>query len=139
VHRFPSLQPVPSSLLGFEHEPVDELHVPAVWHESEAVHTTGLLPVHAPPWQLSVCVQALPSLQEVPLVAAGFEQAPVEELHVPTVWHWSEAVHTTRLLPTQAPDWQVSVCVQASPSLQGTPDRGEDEHAPVDGLHVPAE
>jgi hypothetical protein len=70
-------------LFGFEHKPVDELHVPAVWQESEAVHTTGLLPVHTPAWQLSVCVQALPSVQEVPLFAAGLEHVPEEELHVP--------------------------------------------------------
>jgi hypothetical protein len=39
----------------------------------------------------------------------------------------------------QAPDWQVSVCVQALPSLQETPESGEDEHTPVDRSQVAAE
>jgi hypothetical protein len=42
-----------------------------------------LLPLHVPLWHVSVCVQALPSLQLVPLVAAGFEHVPVPLLHVP--------------------------------------------------------
>ena len=35
---------------------------------------TGLAPVHVPAWQESVCVQASPSVHEVPSGAAGFEQ-----------------------------------------------------------------
>jgi len=35
---------------------------------SEAVHVTGFEPVHVPLWHVSVCVQALPSLQAVPFV-----------------------------------------------------------------------
>ena len=54
------------------HNPVALSQVPAVWHRSEAVHTTGLPPVHAPVWQVSVWVQALPSLHAVPLAFAGF-------------------------------------------------------------------
>jgi hypothetical protein len=34
----------------------------------------GLLPVHAPAWQLSLCVQALPSEQAVPLATTKFVQ-----------------------------------------------------------------
>jgi hypothetical protein len=63
------------------------LHVPATWHWSEAWHTTGFAPVHVPPVQLSVCVHASPSLQLVPLGAAGFEQRPVSGSHVPAAWH----------------------------------------------------
>jgi hypothetical protein len=66
-------------------------------------------------------VQALPSLQVVPFAAAGFEQAPVDGLQVPAVWHWSCAVHVTGLPPVQTPAWQVSVCVQAFPSLHTVP------------------
>jgi hypothetical protein len=55
----------------------------------------GLLPVHAPDWHVSVCVQALPSLQVVPLAAVGLEHTPVEGLQVPATWHWSLAVHLT--------------------------------------------
>src|SRR5258706_6584169 len=47
--------------------PVPGLHVPALWPWSGAAQTTGLAPVQAPVWQVSVCVQALPSLQVVPL------------------------------------------------------------------------
>ena len=51
------------------------------------MHTTGFDPVHTPVWHVSVCVHALPSLHAVPFGAAGFEQAPVPELHVPATWH----------------------------------------------------
>jgi hypothetical protein len=116
-----SLHAVPSVLSGFEHTPVLVLHVPALWHWSEAVQTTGLLPVHVPLWQVSVCVHALPSLHAAPLVLLGFEHTPVLGLHVPAVWHWSEAVQTIGLLPTHVPAWHVSVCVQALRSLQLVP------------------
>jgi hypothetical protein len=120
VHAFPSLQPVPSIFAGVEQTPVVVLQVPTSWHWSNAVHTTGLLPLHTPAWQVSVCVHAFPSLQLVPSAFAGFEQTPVAGLHVPAVWHWSGAGHTTGLLPLQAPAWQVSVCVHAFPSLHET-------------------
>jgi len=67
------------------------------------VQTTGLLPVQTPLWQVSVCVQALPSLQALPLVFTGFEHVPVAESQVPAAWHWSEAVQTMGLLPVHAP------------------------------------
>jgi len=88
---------------GFEHAPVAVLHVPAVWHWSGVGHTTGLLPVQSPAWQVSVCVQAFPSLQSVPLAAVGFEHAPVEVSQVPATWHWSEAVQVFGLAPVQVP------------------------------------
>jgi hypothetical protein len=44
---------------------------------------------------VSVCVQALPSLQPAPLALAGLLQTPVPGLQVPAVWHWSLAAHTT--------------------------------------------
>ena len=83
VHALPSLHEVPSGALGFVQVPVAGLHVPATWHCSLAVHVTGLVPVHVPAWHVSVCVQALPSLHDVPLAAFGFEQAPVAGSHVP--------------------------------------------------------
>src|SRR5438876_5695839 len=82
---------------------------------------TGLRVVQVQDWHVSVCVHALPSLQAVPLAAFGFEQTPVDVLQVPATWHWSEAVQTTGFEPVQVPDWQVSVCVQALPSLQAVP------------------
>jgi hypothetical protein len=83
VHALPSLHALPSGLAGFEQVPVAGLQVPALWHWSCAVHTTGLLPVQVPVWQVSVRVQALPSLQALPLGLAGFEHAPVAGLQVP--------------------------------------------------------
>src|SRR5438876_1181443 len=74
-------------------------------------------PTQLPFWQASSVVQALPSLQAVPLGFAGFEHLPVAGSQVPAVWHWSEAAQTTGLLPVQSPLSQVSVCVQALPSL----------------------
>ena len=78
---------VPFAAAGFEHAPEAGSQVPAAWHWSLAVHATGLAPVHAPFWQLSVWVQALPSLQVVPFVAVGFEQLPLPGSHVPATWH----------------------------------------------------
>src|SRR6059036_2889399 len=121
VQALPSLQAVARVLVvGAEHMPVAGLQVPGWWHWS-AVQTTGLAPTQLPSWQVSVCVQALPSLQAVPLVlVVGAEHTPVAGLQVPGSWHWF-AVQTTGLAPTQPPFWQVSVCVQALPSLQAVP------------------
>jgi hypothetical protein len=83
VHAFPSLHAAPLLAVGFVHAPVLALHVPATWHWSLAVQVTGLEPAHAPFWQASVCVHALPSLQVVPLDAVGFEHAPLLGLQVP--------------------------------------------------------
>src|SRR5439155_1220556 len=121
VQALPSLQALPLAFGGLEDVRVGGEQVSAVWHWSEAVQTTGLLPVQTPLWQVSVCVQASPSLQALPLAFGGFEHVPVVGSQVPAVWHWSEAVQTTGLLPVQTPLWQVSVCVQASPSLQALP------------------
>src|SRR2546425_60612 len=91
----------------FRSTPVLGLQVPTSWHWSEAVQTTGLEPVHIPLWQVSVCVQALPSLHAEPSAFGGVEQWPVHGLQVPTAWHWSEAVQTTGLVPVHIPFWQV--------------------------------
>ena len=94
---------------------------------------------HAPDWQVSVVVQALPSEHAVPFVAAGFEQTPVPVLQVPAVWHWSLAEQTIELLPVHVPDWHVSVCVQAFPSEQVEPFVFAGfEQTPVPVLQVPA-
>jgi hypothetical protein len=95
---------VPFAELGFEQTPVPVLQVPMSWHWSSAVQTTGLPPLQAPDWQVSVCVHASPSLQAVPFALTGFEQTPVPVLQVPASWHWSSAVHTTGFAPVHAPD-----------------------------------
>jgi hypothetical protein len=139
VHALPSLQVVPLAEIGFEHVPVVTSQVPAMWHWSEAVQVTGFEPVHVPDWHVSVWVQELPSLQEVPLAAIGFEHAPVAESQVPATWHWSDAVQVTGLAPVHVPDWHVSDCVQALPSLQVAPFAATGfEHAPVAVSQVPA-
>ena len=95
--------------------------------------------MQVPVWHVSVWVQGLPSLHPVPFGAAGFEQAPVDELHVPATWHTSRAVQTTGFVPVHTPVWQVSVCVHAFASLHSAP-LGKDgvEQLPVDGVHAPA-
>src|SRR5438552_1557773 len=123
--------------VGTEHAPVAGLQVPGSWHWS-AVQTTGFAPSQLPFWQVSLCVQALPSVQAVPLVLfVGTEHAPVAGLQVPGSWHWS-AVQTTGFAPTQLPFWQVSLCVQALPSVQAVPTGlfVGTQHTPVAGLRV---
>jgi hypothetical protein len=91
-----------------EQAPVDGLQVPAWWQTSLGAHVTGFAPEQVPLWHVSVCVQALPSLQAVPSFAAGLEQTPVDGSHVPTTWHWSLAVHVVGFEPAHVPLWQVS-------------------------------
>jgi hypothetical protein len=139
VHALPSSQGVLFGAAGFEQSPVPGLQVPATWHWSLAAQITGAPPRQAPAWQVSPCVQALPSVQAVPFAAAGFEQEPVPGSHAPATWHWSAAAQTTGLWPTQAPLWQVSVFVQALPSLQAAPSGAAGfEHSPVLGSQAPA-
>ena len=66
-------------------------------------------------------VQALPSSQDAPSALAGFEHAPDEVLHVPTVWHWSLAGQVFAAPPTQVPPEQTSPVVHALPSSQDVP------------------
>src|SRR2546426_6681222 len=124
---------------GLLQVPVAGLQVPAVWHWSEAVHTTGFVPTQAPARQVSACVQVLASLQGPPSGLAGLLQVPVAGLQVPAAWHWSEAVHTTGSVPTQAPARQASERVQVLASSQGAPSALAGLlQVPVAGLQVPA-
>jgi hypothetical protein len=101
------------------------------------VHVTGFEPVHVPAWQVSACVQALLSLQGVPFAAAGFEQVPLAGSQVPTVWHWSLAVHVTGVPAWQAPlPLQVSAPLQALPSLHEVPLATAGNWQPPVGLQV---
>ena len=84
VQALLSLQGVLFGAAGLEHMPVIVLHVPTSWHESEAAQTTGIAPVHAPAWHVSICVQALLSLHIEPSALAGLEHMPVVVMHVPT-------------------------------------------------------
>ena len=139
VQASPSLQTVPSGAVGLEHWPLDGSQTPATWQASEAAQVTALLPVQLAATHESVCVQASPSLQVVPSGAAGFEHAPLDGSQTPATWQASEAAQVTALLPVQPPATHESVCVQASPSLQGVPSGAvEYEHSPVLGSQTPA-
>jgi hypothetical protein len=192
VHLTPSSHAVPA---GFdappEHRPVLVSQVPAEEQAAVPEHWTGLVPVQTPPWQVSVFVQALLSLQAAPSgTTVGAGQVPVVSEHVPAAWqasagggqiiwvpphvplpsHASPVVHLrpsshaapaglgappvhvpllgsqvpadvqaeapehwTGLAPTHLPAWQVSVCVQALPSLQPPPSAaGVWTHLPSD-------
>src|SRR5438067_2534753 len=101
--------------------PLAGSQVPATWHWSRVVQTTGFVPTQAPAWQESLWVQALPSVQVLPSALLGLEQVPVAVSQVPASWHWSRAVQATGLVPVQTPAWQESLWVQALPSLQLVP------------------
>src|SRR2546427_345278 len=101
--------------------PVAGLQEPAVWPWSEAVHATGLALSQAPASQVSVGVLAFQWFRGHRLVLAGPPRRSAALSQVPAVWHWSAAVHTRGLAPTQAPASQVSVSVQALPSSHGAP------------------
>src|SRR5262249_28124207 len=123
---------------GLEHVPVWGSHWPAVWQLSCGWHWRGAPAGHAPAGQESAWVQALPSLQLVPSAFAGFEQVPVVVSQVPASWHWSVAAQVTGFVPTQAPAWQESLCVQALPSLQLVPSAFAGfEQTPVVASQVP--
>src|SRR5437899_892902 len=121
VQASPSAQAAPSVLFGLEQVPLAGSQTPASWHWSSTVQTTGFAPVQTPDWHESLCVQASPSEQALPFALSGLEQVPLAGSQMPASWHWSSAVQTTGAVPTQAPLWQVSLCVQASPSVQATP------------------
>jgi hypothetical protein len=59
----------PFVAVGFEHVPVEGLHVPATWHWSLAVQVMGSEPTHVPLMHESICVHGLPSSHIVPFVA----------------------------------------------------------------------
>src|SRR5437763_287673 len=113
----PSLHGVPSGVTGFEQVPVSGSQVPASWHWSWAVQTTGLTAVHVPPWQVSPCVQASPSSQLVPVSGVTVQldvPLQVRVLHVSEVQVMAVPTHCPLLL-------QVSSNVQALASLHAAP------------------
>jgi hypothetical protein len=138
VHGFPSLQESPSATATFEQIPVDESQV-AVWHWSLPPHETGFDPTQLPDWQVSVWVQALPSLQAVPFGAAGLEQRPVVGSQVPATWQWSIALQVTGFSPTQVPArHEEAVRQRFGPGGHAAPSgAGGLLHTPVVGWHCP--
>jgi len=95
-------------------------------------------PLQVPVWQVSFCVQALPSSHVVPSTATGLEHAPVLGSQVPATWHGSLAEQVTAV-PAHVPSVQVSLVVQRLPSLQLVPAGATGlEHWPLAGSQVPA-
>jgi hypothetical protein len=138
MQRFVPAQAVPSALGGFEHWPLVGSHVPATWHGSEAVQTTGFDPTHAPAWQVFVWKQGFVPVHAVPSALAGLEHVPVAGLQTPATWHWSDAAHTTGFVPTHAPALQASLVVQAFPSSHVVPSgAATSPQVPFCGLHTP--
>src|SRR3954471_19113878 len=117
---------LPVQRLSYPHDCVDALQKPGLnWQRLPPEQVVGAAlsqvgpAVHAPPWQVSLRVYCLMSSQAVPSgldIAAG---QPVAGLQVPMVWHWSVVQLT--VFPTQLPDWQLSLSVQALPSLHAVP------------------
>ena len=135
VQGLPSLHAVPFALTGFVHAPDVGSQTPVSWHWSPA-HTTGLVPMQAPPMQTSARVQALPSLHAVPSAFGEITQVPEVGSHVPALLHWSPGQVTG--LPVHAPATQVSPCVQGLPSLHDVPSGfGALLQAPVVGSQLP--
>src|SRR2546425_429043 len=121
VQALPSSQGAPLGLAGLLQAPVAGSQVPAVWHWSAAVHTTGFAPTQAPAWQVSLCVHALASLQLVPLGLAGLLQAPVAGSQAPAGGPLTAAVHKTGFAPNQTAAPQVAVRVDALAAVQPVP------------------
>jgi len=82
-HAFDPLHGVPTAAGGLEHTPVLELHTPARWQPSLAVHVTEGVPVQVPPAQAYVS-HLLEPAHEVPsgsCVCAA--HTPVPGAHAP--------------------------------------------------------
>jgi hypothetical protein len=139
VQALLSLHTAPSTMGGLLHTPVAGLQMPAMWHWSEAVQTTGFDPVHVPFWHVSVCVQEFPSPEQaVPFALFGFVHAPVAGWQTPGSWHSSSAVHWIGFEPVQTPIWQLLAWVHGLLSLHTVPSGAEGlSHPPVAGSQVP--
>jgi hypothetical protein len=74
------LHAVPSGSLGLEQTPEVGSQVPATWHWSLAVHTTGFVPTQVPDSHAPLAKQEFPALHDVPL-SGVCEHVPLE-LHV---------------------------------------------------------
>ena len=85
VHEMLSVVHAAPSAFGAVVQPPAPSHADDVW-QSVGVQVYPL-PPQEPAVHASLFVHALPSSHEVPFAFAGFEQAPVPVLHVPTSWH----------------------------------------------------
>src|SRR5438094_473565 len=93
VQALLSLQAVPLALFGFEHTPLIGSQVPAPWTASGVVRWLEVRGVPFRPfWHVSPLVQALLSLQAVPLALFGFEHTPLIGSQVPATWQDRKSV-----------------------------------------------
>jgi hypothetical protein len=83
VHGLPSLH---EAVLSACAQPVAGRHESSV-HGLASSHEAAAPGTQTPCEQASLTVQALPSVQAVPLGALGFEQGPFAGLQVPATWH----------------------------------------------------
>src|SRR2546425_1172573 len=103
------------------------------------MQTTGFEPVQTPAWQVSVCVQALPSLQAVPSAAGGFEQIGRASCRERAKISGVAVSLKKKIEAVQETGWPGAVGVHALPALQSGPSvAGGFEQKPVAGSHVPA-
>jgi hypothetical protein len=85
VQALPSSHAAPSAFCGFEQIPVVGSQLPALWHVSDAVHTTGFEPTQVPAWHVFVCMQRLLPAHAAPSGLFGFEHLPVVGSQVPAM------------------------------------------------------
>src|SRR5262249_30557003 len=135
VQGSPSLQAM--GALG-EQVPVAGSQTLAVWHASVESQTTGFAPTQVPPTQMSVCVQASPSLHAVRSGFAVASHRPAPSLQVPWL-HWSAKAEQSRAVPPHTPALQASFTVQKMPSSQAKPSGWFGlEQMPLAGSQLPA-
>jgi hypothetical protein len=119
VQRAPSSHVSPDAAGGFEQVPVDGSQEPAVWHASVRAQTTGSLPAQKPDWQVSVRVQAFPSLQPVPLGTGIWKHCPF--LHTSSVHSLpsaAQAIPSGFAVATHPPSPSQSLVTWHSPGTQ---------------------
>jgi hypothetical protein len=97
----------------------------AGWHVSmvQALPSSQVsgVPVQTPPWQISLPVQTLPSLHDVPSGAGVFEHP--EAGSQASVVHALASLQLSAAPALHTPLWQVSSPLHTSPSVQGVPFR----------------
>jgi len=131
VQALPSLQR--AELLVWMH-PLTALQESSV-HPLASLQFGAAPPTHTPAEQVSLVVQALPSLQLAELFActqpvSGLQESSVQPL---------ASLQFGAAPPTHEPPEQASLVVQALPSLQPVPSPLFGfEQTPFAGLHVPA-
>jgi hypothetical protein len=117
AHTSPTVQALPSlhaNVLLALTQPLAGLQLSLV-HPFESSQSGGGPPLHAPPPQVSLVVQALPSLHAAVLLVLT---QPLAGLQLSVVQAF-ESLHDKGEPPLQTPPPQVSLVVQALPSLQG--------------------